>query len=185
MKFLNNYSKILLIIPAIMLSGCMMTLEDKNSREKVDDNLIISLINFDYAKDRLLNPFKIKVYSKNGNVRLKGDVKTKTEYVHAVKIAQSKDGVRNVDASELSILDSVQPVTDATITGRVYGHIMRAKLFSSRKVELWPVKIETKEGIVYLSGTLDTKDERNLVLMTAIRVAGDKSVNDKLLKYKK
>lgn len=184
MKCLSNCSKILLIISFVFLSGCVMNPDEKSSSKHSGDNLIISLINFDYAKDSLLNPFKIKVSSKNGNVKLKGDVKTKTEYIHAIKIAQSKDGVRNVDASELNILDSVQPITDATITGKVYGHLMRTKIFSSKKVELWPVKVETKNGMVYLSGRVENNKVKDTIIRSVEEIVGKNSVNASLLKVK-
>jgi hyperosmotically inducible protein len=103
-----------------------------------------------------------------------GEVNTDLQYEEAVSLAQSIDGVTDVNADKLQVKASKAPMDDTYITAK--GIILKEKLFGSKSVEYWPVKIETKDGVVYLSGVVDTDDNRTNIVTLIEGINGVKSV---------
>lgn len=56
-----------------------------------------------YVKDTSLNIFKINVETNNGVVTLSGTVDNNAEYQKAISLAQSVDGVKSVNYSQLKV----------------------------------------------------------------------------------
>jgi len=152
--------------------------------KKVDDGVIVAKINLEYSKDKLLNPFKIDVSSHDGYVTLQGKVKTDTQYSRAVMIAQAVQGVKDVSAEQLKVSNSLQPIKDTLITAKIKGKIIRANILGGKDVNYWTVKVETKNGLVFLSGTVDNQKQKNELIKLAQSVVGTKAVNSAGLRIK-
>ena len=73
--------------------------------------------------------------------------------------------------------DSDQPVDDTWITTKV-----KADLLASKGVSGTDVSVETKDGVVWLSGTTATKAEKDRTVAKAKAIEGVKSVNATKLK---
>lgn len=72
---------------------------------------------------------------------------------------------------------SDQPGTDTWITTKV-----KADLLASKGVSGTDVSVETKDGVVWLSGTTATKAEKNRTIAKAKHIKGVKSVDATNLK---
>lgn len=132
------------------------------------------------SADKTISGQAIKVTTKNGVVTLTGNVNTDAEASKAVEIASATTGVKDTDTSKLTVKESKQPFTDTAITAKVKGTFIREKLFGDKDVSVMNVNVETTNGVVYLTGTVDTKAEADNAVKLAKSVSGVKSVESKI-----
>lgn len=142
------------------------------------DTTITHRVQNKIAMDPSLSVFKIKVETKKNTVYLSGTVNSDTDASAIVQLAQSIAGVKDVDTQLLKIKNSAQPFTDTSITAKVKGTFIREKIFGK---DVPPdLKVETNNGIVYLSGTAKSQHEINTAIDLAKSVTGVKKVESRL-----
>jgi hyperosmotically inducible protein len=107
----------------------------------------------------VLSKLPVTVITKQGVIYIKGNVNSDTEASELVERAESIVGVSDVDTSKLNVKDSQQPLTDTYITAKVKGLFIREKLFGDKDISAINISVETKNGIVYLSGHVDNNDQ--------------------------
>lgn len=142
----------------------------------VDDTAITTKIKAKLLADKLT----VKVETENGIVKLSGNVSSEAEAKSAVETAASTDGVIDVDATDLRVQASSQPLTDSYITSKVKGVFLREKVFGDKPISVMSIHVETKDGIVYLSGTADNRAQIETARRLAQSVKGVKSVETKV-----
>lgn len=138
----------------------------------VDDTALTAQIKNKMAADPSLKHAEITVTTNNGVVVLTGTVDTNAQANSAVEIAQATPGVHDVDTTHLAVKGSTQPMTDMFITAKVKGKFIQEKLFGDKDVAVMSISVETKDGIVFLTGTVDTQEQAE----NAVKIA--KSVSD-------
>jgi hyperosmotically inducible protein len=80
-----------------------------------------------------------------------------------------------------SVTEKVErDISDSAITTAVKATLLQKKIFGDKKVEFWTVHVETKKGIVSLTGTVDTDAERANTIEAVKSVQGVKSVESEL-----
>lgn len=146
----------------------------------VADTTITSKIKGLYALSPVAKTLNISVTTTNGDVVLSGTVATDIEYESAISLAQSVDGVLNVNADNLAITKSSAPMTDTYLTAKAKGLLIKEKLFGTQSVEYWPVTIETKDRVVYLAGAVDTEEQRANIVKLIEGIKGVTSVESLL-----
>jgi hyperosmotically inducible protein len=85
-------------------------------------------------------------------------------------------GVKDVDTSNLQVKKSSQPFTDLVITAKVKGAFIREKLFGVEDITPMSISVETNNGIVYLTGTAETKEQIDNAVKIARSISGVKNV---------
>ncbi|MCW5588414.1 MAG: BON domain-containing protein [Legionellales bacterium] len=153
------------------------------NEQNLTDSVITTKVKAKILADKTLNPLNISVTTENGVVTLNGQVDSDTEYEQAVSLAQSTDGVNDVNTNDLNVKSSDSPMTDLGITARIKGKLMRDKLFSHKKIAYWGFSIETQNQVVYLKGKVNSNEIKNNIIQVVKSVDGVKSVED-LLKVK-
>lgn len=148
--------------------------------KKIDDTAITAKVKVLYAKTPLIKTTDISVTTVNNTVFLTGQVATDQEYEKAISLAKSVKEVNDVDAAKLQVSSSQTPIHDTYITAKVKGALLKERLFGDKEVEYWPVKVETKNSVVYLTGKVDNQAQKNNVVKVVKRVKGVKSVNSTL-----
>lgn len=123
----------------------------------------------------------ITVTTNSGVVSLSGDVMTENEASTAIESANSVDGVTDVNTDKLMIKNSSQPYQDAFITAKVKGLFIREKLFGDKPISAMSIDVETKNGIVYLTGTADTKEQEATAISLSKGVSGVTDVKSKVV----
>ena len=141
------------------------------------DTAITTKIKALYVLSPEIKSLSISVVTTNHEVALTGTVETDLQYEKAISLAQSVEGVNNVNADKLFVSESKAPLADTYITAKAKGTIMKESLFGKKSVEYWPVNIETKDGVVYLSGTVDTNEQSENIVKLVTGIDGVKSVN--------
>lgn len=122
---------------------------------------------------------KVTVAVKSGVVYLSGQLDSDTDYEKVITLAESIQGVTDVNADNLTVKGSNQPLTDTYITAKVKGALLESDIMG-KDIPSWSVKVETKDGQVYLSGTVATATEKQTILNVTKKVKGITKVNDQI-----
>lgn len=141
----------------------------------VKDSAITGYIYAQIALEKNISKLKIDVSTDKGKVTLEGTVNADIEASTVIQIASSAPGVIAVDASRLKILKSSQPFTDLAITAEIKGAFIREKIFDHATMPM-DVAVETKNGIVYLSGRASSQAQVDKVIKISQTVSGVKRV---------
>jgi hyperosmotically inducible protein len=89
--------------------------------------------------------------------------------------AMAKDPPKTTDKAAMThadMHDSSEPVTDTWITTKV-----KSELIATKNVSGTEVKVETVNGVVSLSGTVDSRAEHDKAIAKAKAIKGVKSVD--------
>jgi osmotically-inducible protein OsmY len=143
---------------------------DVNITQNVKNNI---------SNNTKLSEFNIDVITNDGVVELVGMVNADADAETIIEIAQSTEGVKDVETSQLKVKDSQQPFADTVITAKVKGEFIKAKLFGE-KVAPMSIHVETKDGIVYLSGNARTQTQIDNAIDLAKKVKNVKEVQSKV-----
>ncbi|MGE3921166.1 MAG: BON domain-containing protein [Gammaproteobacteria bacterium] len=109
-----------------------------------------------FTSDPSVSPLDINVETINGVVHLVGLLETNDQRDAAVKLAKSSKGVKDVNYDNLLVVESEQPMTDTWITTKVKAVLLKEQLVNKKNVS--GLKVETKNGVVYLSGKAPKAD---------------------------
>ncbi len=162
----------LFVSSVLMVISSLQVVAESKAAAIIDDSMITTKIKAKMLADKVVHSLAVSVATKEGVVTLAGSVKTELEATQVVELAASTPGVKNVDAVGLKMEASAQPLTDAIITGKVKGAFVREKLFGDKLSSVTSVKVETKGGVVYLSGTLKSAEESKNAAKLAESVEG-------------
>lgn len=147
------------------------------SMAQVNDSDLTSNIQSRLASDPLTASSTVQVNTNQGVVILTGIANTDAEGSKVIEIAQATPGVREVDTTQLQVKDSKQPFSDTVITAKVKGTYIKEKLFGDKDISLIEIGVETKDGVVYLSGTADSQEQADNAVRLAKNISGVKNVN--------
>ncbi|MEO8673670.1 MAG: BON domain-containing protein [Tahibacter sp.] len=159
---------------------------DRNFNEKVGDATITATIKSKLLWNSRTDGLDIHVDTTRGAVRLTGSAGSEAERVLAERIANATEGVISL-ANEIVIqqkpASSAAPtavasaMSDAWITSKV-----TSSLVFTRGINAQRIVIRTSDGVVWLSGGVDSVAERELAIRVAEDVRGVKKVDGSALK---
>jgi len=137
------------------------------------------------------NPAQIQVTTQNKVVTLAGPVDSPATKEHAVTLAKKVDGVKKVvdnltvapgsvaaPAAPAAGMQEASPTgapTDAAITQAV-----KEKLLQQPETSSVNIAVDTHEGVVTLSGTVKSAEEKDQVIQVARGTQGVQRVEDRL-----
>ena len=131
--------------------------------------------------DRNLNSAQIQVKTQNKVVTLSGSVPTPAEKEHAIAVARSVENVADV-VDDLSVstgatasAQAPQPPDDTSITEAV-----KQKLQAQPETANESIAVDTRQGVVTLSGTVKTAQQKDEVLQIARNTQGVQGIEDRL-----
>jgi hyperosmotically inducible periplasmic protein len=150
---------------------------DKLSVE-FDETSITAKIMGKYSIDRDLGPFKIQAFTKGNHVTLVGEVQTEEQYEKAIMHAASTEGVHQVDASRLNVVQKQNALSDIYLTAIIKAKLIKGRLFKKDDPNAWPIKIESKNNVVYASGTLTGEGQKQHILEVIHTIDGIDSIKD-------
>lgn len=177
-----QYKNIILGSTLVLITSLALTVHSAHTTTKASveaaaiDSVITAEIKALYAKSSLVRATDVQVTTINQNVVLSGEVKTKSQYERAITLADSVSGVQTINAENLSLKASKAPLIDSYTTAKVKSSFLKEKLFGSKAIEFWPVKVETKDSIVYLTGKVSSNKERINLIRLAQAVSGVRDV---------
>jgi hyperosmotically inducible protein len=144
--------------------------------QDISDSVITTKIKAKFTKNHDLNPLKISVSTDNGIVTLRGYVKNKEAFVHALRIANTTAGVKSVETDRLEIKLVNSALTDAYITAKVEAAVLKAKVLDDESIPLVGINAKTVNGTVTLSGKLKSDRSITYILKRVSAIKGVKKV---------
>lgn len=146
----------------------------------VNDASIQQEIASKIAADKTISEMKVNVEVRDGVVFLAGIAPTDAEAGTVVEIASSTPGVTEVDTLNLKTTKSEHPLNDTLITAKVKGAFIKNKLFGDHPVPVMSINVETKNGVVFLTGVAETKQQAENAVHLAKTIKGVKKVMSKV-----
>ena len=145
----------------------------------MDDSTITAKVKAALVDHDSIKSTDISVKTDQKVVTLSGFVESQAQAEEAVKVAKGVEGVTSV-SDKLHVRDSKETSVkgyagDTAITSEVKAKLLADDIVPSRKV-----KVETTDGVVQLSGTVDSQAQIERAESIAKAVDGVKSVKNDL-----
>jgi hyperosmotically inducible protein len=150
----------------------------KSAGESLDDSTINATVKAELIANASTKARQINVETYKSVVQLSGFVESETEKADAERVASAVAGVREV---RNSIVVAVRPpvsqrIADGVTTGRV-----KAALIDDKDVSSNQINVETRAGVVQLSGFVLNEKRRERAAFVASRVEGVQRVENALV----
>lgn len=162
-------------VAVLIATGCSST---QSTGQQVDDAAIVAEVKANLAGDPDVKSFGIDVDSFEGVVSLRGNVDTGAQRAESERIARAVDGVRGVK-NELTVQSPETVGThidDAGITASV-----KTAFAADPLVKALSIDVDTRDGVVTLSGRVGSSAERAKAEDIARRTDGVKAVRNQLM----
>lgn len=145
----------------------------------MDDSTITAKVKAALVDHESIKSTDISVKTDQKVVTLSGFVESQAQAEEAVKVAKGVEGVTSV-SDKLHVRDSKDTSVkgyagDTAITSEIKAKLLADDIVPSRKV-----KVETTEGVVQLSGTVDSQAQSDRAESIAKAIDGVKSVKNDL-----
>ncbi len=170
------------------------TMEQRGDQAKgaIKDAWLDGKLESAYLFNEHLSPFDINTDVDNGVVHLTGSVDSDIDRDLAGEIAKSIDGVTDVkndlvvdkatartardDDASKERSGFRQAVSNATLTARI-----KSQLLANSNTSGMAVDVDSDNGNVTLSGTVDSAEEKELIARIAENTSGTDSVDNQLM----
>jgi hyperosmotically inducible protein len=163
----------------LVLAGCALLVTFACA---ASDPGITTAVKSKLTADDTVKAYQIDVDTKEGVVTLSGTVTNPAAKARAVELARGTDGVRNVVDNIAVASQTVTPppddrsvIGDAAITAAV-----KTKLLADTRVSGLAIDVDTKDGVVTLSGTVKSAAQKSAALEIARGTDNVKTVQDQL-----
>jgi hyperosmotically inducible protein len=162
-----------------MLAACTATPTQKTAGEQIDDSVLTGKVKSALVADEATKARQIDVETFRGTVQLNGFVDSAESKAAATRVAKSVEGVQKVD-NNLTVGSGTARSAGEVIDDGVVTTKVKAALVADTSVKAHEINVETREGVVQLSGFVDSTDAKSKAAELAGRVAGVKEVHNDL-----
>lgn len=174
----STFKAAALALALTALVACAASRTQQSTGEHIDDAVITAKVKAALVEDPATKARQIEVDTFRGAVQLNGFVDSADEKAAASRVAHSVNGVQNV-RNNLSVghtdRSAGEVVDDSVITTKV-----KAALVAEPATKARDITVVTREGIVQLSGFVDSANEKATASEVAKGVAGVKAVHNDL-----
>jgi hyperosmotically inducible protein len=175
-----NKTLVALIASAAVLgtAACSSTRTQRAPGEQIDDAALLTSVKSALAADTsLTDAADINVDVNRGNVKLSGFVDSASVKSQAGTVARGVDGVQSVQ-NDISVGESStagEVIDDSVLTAKV-----KTALIADSATKAHQINVETKDGVVQLSGFVDDAAAKSAATSVAKSVTGVKDVKNEL-----
>jgi hyperosmotically inducible protein len=159
-------------------AACSSTRTQRAPGEQVDDAALLTSVKSALASDPVTEAGEINVDVNRGEVKLAGYVDSSKEKSKAGDIARQVDGVKSVQ-NDIAVKEADsstgEVIDDSIITGKV-----KTALIADSTTKAHQINVETKGGVVQLSGFVDNAEAKSKATSVAKSVTGVKDVRNEL-----
>ena len=170
--------KALSVAALFAAAGCASTQNQQAPGEYVDDSTLTGKVKSALIADPVAQAHQIEVETYRGVVQLSGFVDSQNERVAAVKVAEGVQGVKSVhDNLKIRTQDATvgDALDDSVVTARVKTALIANPVTKARQIN-----VATADGIVQLSGFVDSANEKSTATEVARTVPGVRLVQNEL-----
>ena len=173
-----NKTLVALIASGAVMAACSSTRTQRAPGEQVDDAALLTSVKSALAADPVTEAGEINVDVNRGVVKLAGFVDSSQEKQKAGEVARKVDGVQSVQ-NDISVKKSNEStgevIDDSILTAKV-----KAALIADSSTKAHQINVETKGGVVQLSGFVDDAAAKSAATNVAKSVTGVKDVKNEL-----
>ena len=158
--------------------ACSATRTQKSPGEQIDDTVVTANVKAALIADPTTKARQIDVEVRRGVVQLNGFVDSAAEKAQATTVATRIDGVMEVQnnlAVNTATATAGEVIDDSILTAKV-----KAKLIESDRTKAHEINVETKLGVVHLSGFVDSANAKAAASEIALSVSGVKDVKNEI-----
>jgi hyperosmotically inducible protein len=170
-------SAVMLVVTMAMVA-CASTRTQKSAGEQVDDSVTTGLVKSALIADPVTKAHQIDVEVFKGTVQLNGYVDSAASKERATDVAKATKGVHTVH-NNLSV-DTTHRSGEAKIDDGAITTKVKAALAEDSRTKAHQINIETHEGVVQLSGFVDTAEAKSTAATLASAVEHVRSVNNQI-----
>jgi hyperosmotically inducible protein len=173
----------------VILACCTNALAaEKNLSQSIDDAQKEGRIYASYALNRHLNPFEFKVTVDGNKAIINGVVEEAIDKELAEQIALNVSGITKVE-NQIVVNESAPRAKTVTKSGQSFGTAVedatitasvKSKLLWNKNTEGLDIHVETKNGLVTLSGKTNTGASKDLAGYLAANTDGVRDVDNQL-----
>jgi len=163
-----------------VLAACSGTGTQKTAGETIDDATLTAKVKAALIDNESTKARDINVETYRGTVQLGGFVESDQEKQAAGQVAQGVAGVKEVRnalevRSQVASRSAGEVVDDGVVTARV-----KAALTADPSTRARQINVETRQGVVQLSGFVDSSQEKERAAQIARETSGVQSVRNDL-----
>ena len=173
----NQKIKSIGVAALLVLAGCASTKTQQAPGEYVDDATVTAKVKAALIADSKAEAHHIDVEPYRGVVQLSGFVESANERAAAVADAQKVTGVKSVrDNLQVRSAETAGMAVDDTVLSTK----VKSALFANPVTKARQINVATADGVVQLSGFVDSANEKSTATEVARSVAGVRSVKNEL-----
>jgi hyperosmotically inducible protein len=168
-------------VAALGLFGTLSAQADETKRsfgQYTDDKMLVGKVKSALISDKTADADEINVEAFKGVVQLNGFVDSEKEKAQAEAVAKAVEGVKSVE-NNLAIKQgkhtSGEIMDDSALTAKV-----KSALIDDPSTKAGNINVETRQGVVQLSGFVSTQAQKDAATKVAGAVKGVKSVQNGL-----
>jgi len=158
--------------------ACSATRTQKSPGEQLDDTVVLGSVKAALIADPVTKARQIDVEVYRGVVQLNGFVDSAAEKSQATTVATGVNGVMEVQ-NNLSVNTATatagEVIDDSILTAKV-----KAALIQSSETKAHQINVETKLGVVHLSGFVNSANAKAAATEVARSVSGVKGVKNEI-----
>jgi hyperosmotically inducible protein len=176
--FRSKSTASLALMLVLALGGCASTRTQQAPGEAIDDRVITGRVKAALVESPDVKAGQIDVETFRGVVQLNGFVDSSDKVRRAASIARGTSGVREVRNNLRVSTESTsvgEVIDDSLLTAKVKAALVNDPVTKARQIN-----VETRDGVVQLSGFVDSADEQRQASEVARGITGVKRVDNKL-----
>jgi hyperosmotically inducible protein len=174
----KGFISAVVMVVTLAMVACASTRTQKSAGEQVDDSVTTASVKSALIADPVTKAHQIDVEVFKGTVQLNGFVDTAASKERASAVAKNTKGVtavRNNLTVKTTERGGEQVIDDGVITTKV-----KSALAGDPRTKAHQINIETREGVVQLSGFVDNSEAKSTAEELARAVDNVKSVDNEL-----
>jgi|SRR5688572_252164 len=175
---MNKTFAVLIMSAAVLgTAACSSTRTQRSAGEHVDDAALLTSVKSALAAESAEAAADINVDVNRGEVKLSGFVDNANDKSRAAEVARGVEGVKSVQ-NDIAVGESSsagEVIDDSVLTAKV-----KTALIASSETKAHQINVETKDGVVQLSGFVDTNAAKSAATTVAKSVTGVKDVKNEL-----
>jgi len=174
----KGFVSAVIVVATLAAAACASTSTSKTAGEQVDDTVTTAAVKAALIADPVTKAHQIDVETYKGTVQLNGFVDSAASKERATEVARNAKGVtavRNNLTVQAADRSASAVVDDSAITAKV-----KAALAGDPRTKAHQVNVETREGVVQLSGFVDSSEAKSTAEELARAVDNVKSVDNEL-----
>lgn len=178
MQKTKGFVSAVVVVACLAAAACASTRTTKSAGETVDDSVTTASVKTNLIADPVTKAYQIDVNTFKGTVQLDGFVDSAASKERATTVARNTKGVTAVHNNLAVQTNGSSPrsvIDDTEITARV-----KTALIGDPRTKAHQIDVETRSGVVQLSGFVDNSEAKSTAEELARAVHDVKSVDNEI-----